>query len=147
MSPSNDTPAPAASATPATPATPATIGNNNNRSGSNNNNNRSGNRSGNNNRNNNSRRNNNATVVQSTDGAAFEGGCPDISAVVGLRTEKITKKVPFSVFVEKFADFVMIDFKHASDIELCIRYMSDPLEDFALKYKPVPLMEENPSFD
>ena len=62
------------------------------------------------------RRTEGSSTVQGSDGSTFEGGCPEIGAVVGLRTEKITKKVPFSVFVEKLVDYVITTFKHASDI-------------------------------
>ena len=49
----------------------------------------------------NNRKNSSAVTIQSTDGASFEGSCSEIGAVMGLRTEKITQKVPFSIFVEK----------------------------------------------
>ena len=93
------------------------------------------------------RRTEGSSTVQGSDGSTFEGGCPEIGAVVGLRTEKITKKVPFSVFVEKLADYVITTFKHAADIEQSIRCMVDPFEDFTDTHKPPPLMVENPSFD
>jgi len=55
-------------------------------------------------RNNNRSSNSSSTTVQSTYGTSFEGPCPEIGAVLGLRSEKITKKVPFSVFVEKLGN-------------------------------------------
>ena len=136
--PSEDT----ATATPAPPAQSGGGGNSNSNSNSNSRRNRNGNS-----RNNNRSNNNSATTVQSTEGSSFEGGCPDVNAVVGLRTEKINKKVPFSVFTERLADYVITELKHASDIELSIRVLADPYQGFVERHKPQPLMFENPSFD
>ena len=96
------------STTPTTPASEPSQAQNNN----NNTNSRRNNRN-----NNNSRSNNNNTTVLSSDAASFEGGCPEINGVVGLRTEKINKKVPFSVFTEILADYVITELRHASDID------------------------------
>ena len=74
-----------------------------------------------NNRNNNNNRSNNNTTVLISDTASFEGGFPETNGVVGLRTEKINKKVPFSMFTEILADCVITELRHASDIELSIR--------------------------
>ena len=96
-----------------TPNTPASETNQTQNSSSNSNNNSR--------RGNINNRSNNNTTVQSSDGALFEGGCPEINGVVGLRTEKINKKVPFSVFTEILADYVITELRHSSDIELSIR--------------------------
>ena len=68
--------------------------------------------------------------VQSSDGTSFEGACPDVGAVIGLRTEKMTKKVPFAIFKEKLADYVIRSIKYGSDIEECIRQLQDPTVGF-----------------
>ena len=102
---------------------------------------RNNNRSG-----NNSKRNRN-TGIQSTEPVSFEGSCPEIGAVAALRTEKMNKKVPFVVFTEKIADYVIINFKYGSDVESTIRDLSDPFTDFAAVHKPPPLLDPDPSFD
>ena len=133
------------SRTPATEDTPAQAGNTpssdaaNNRSSS-------GNRNRNSNRS--SRQSSGTSItVQSTDSSSFEGACPEIGAVAGLRTEKVTKKVPFSVFVEKVADHVITNVKYGSDIEACIRKVQDPFIYFGSRHKPEPLVDgENAPF-
>ncbi len=79
------------------------------------------------------------TVPQCTDGASIEGAFPEIGAVVGLRTEKVTKKVSFSGFVEKVADHVITNVKYGSDYEACIRNVQDPSIDFRSRHEPEPL--------
>ena len=61
--------------------------------------------------------------VQSTDGVSFEGACPEVGAVMGLRTEKFNKNVPFATFKDKFADYVIRSIKYGSYIEKCIRHV------------------------
>ena len=95
----------------------------------------------------NNRQNLSAVTIQSTDGASFEGSCSEIGAVMGLRTEKITKKVPFSIFVEKLGDYIITDIKYGSDIENCVRRMEDPFLNFETKHKPTSLTTQEPSFD
>ena len=77
------------------------------------------------------RSNRGITNVQSTDGATFEGGCPEINVVVGIRTDKISKKVTFSVFTENVADYIITTFKHEADIELSIHLLTNPFDGFA----------------
>jgi len=99
------------------------------------------------NNNNRSRNNNNNNSVQSTESNNFEGSCPEVGAVAALRTEKITKKVPFAVFAEKVADYVITNYKYGSDVESTIRELTDPFSGFSELYKPTPLTDPNPSFD
>ena len=124
--------------------TPATTPSSQQQSRAGNNGNRTGNRST---RGGSNVPNRGSTNVQSTDGTTFEGGCPEINGVVGLRTEKISKKVSFSVFTDNIADYIITTFKHPADIELSVRLLTDPFEGFAESYKPAPLTVEDPSFD
>ena len=62
----------------------------------------------------------NRQAPSGSDPISFEGACPDIGAVLALRSERITKKTDFSVFVENVADYVIANPKYGSDIEQCI---------------------------
>ena len=108
------------------------------------NSNRSSGQSNSNSRGNNRNRNIN---IQSSESVTFEGACPDIGAVAALCTEKINKKVPFAVFAEKVADYVITNYKYRSDVENTIRELTDPFSDFSLLHKPAPLTVAEPSFD
>ena len=57
------------------------------------------------------------------------------------------KKFSFSVFTERVSGCVIVNLKHGSDIEQCVRKLEDPFEDFISEYKPTPLVEAEPSFD
>ena len=88
-----------------------------------------------------------SVTVQGTDSVSFEGACADVGAVMGLRTEKITKKVPFSVFQSKMADYVITTIRYGSDVERTLRYLEDPFEHFVERHKPSPLTMPAPTFD
>ena len=94
-------------------------------------------------------RNNRSTnnIMQSSEGASFEGACPDIGGILGLRSERINKKLPFSVFTEKLADYVGAEIKYGRDLETCIKLMQDPRKGFEERHKPPPLTVEEPTFD
>ena len=51
----------------------------------------------------------------------FEGETPEIGCVLGLRNEKITKKVPFDTFRDKIADFIVKKLDNAMDIMLIVK--------------------------
>ena len=131
------------SANEATTPTTMSVDPNTRQSGSTSNNNTSGR----NNRRGNNRQSRTAVSVQSSDGTSFEGSCPEIGAVLGLRTENINKKVPFSVFTEKLGDYIITNISHGSDIEGCVGNLEDPLENFEAIHKPQPLKVLEPSFD
>ena len=91
--------------------------------------------------------NNRSDVNQSSDSTTFEGACPEIGAVIALRTETIKKREPYAVFTDKLADYVITTMKHGSDVERCIRHLVDPMEGFKEKYEPPPLLDPNPPFN
>jgi len=88
-----------------------------------------------------------SVTAQGTDSESFEGACADVGDVMGLRTEKITKKVPFSVFQSKMTDYVFTTIRYDSDVERTLRYFEDPVKHFADLHKPSPLTKKDPSFD
>ena len=92
-------------------------------------------------------KNSNQIQVQSTNGVSFEEARADIGAVAGLRTEKITNKLPFAIFSGKVADYVISNIKYGSDVETFIHRLEDPSDGFEARHKPAPLMVDNPSFD
>lgn len=110
-------------ATPSTPATdtPATsTGNGSGSSG------RSSMQTGTNNRSGGTssrRRNNNNwngdTIISGTDQDDFEGDTPGLGVVLGLKHQKMTKKVHFDIFRDKLAHYVKQELKNSSDI-FCI---------------------------
>ena len=81
----------------------------------------------------NSRGRNNNNIVQNTDGNNFEGACTDINAVVALRTERMNKKVPYIIFTERVADYVLLEITFGSDLESCIRFLDNPKDGFDKK--------------
>ena len=64
-----------------------------------------------------------------------------------FKDRKVTKKVPFSVFVEKIAGHVITNVKYGIDNEACIRKVQYPFIDFESRHKPEPLVDgENAPF-
>ena len=97
--------------------------------------------------NSNSRSRTSNTSIITSDGVSFEGACPDINGIVALRTEKITKKVPFSIFIERLAEYALSDIEYGSDLENAIRFLQDPTVGFKETHMPPPLHTDTPTFD
>ena len=66
---------------------------------------------------------------------------------MGLRTKKFNKNVPFAIFKDKFADYVIRSIKYGIYIENCIRQLEDPMVGLETKHMPTPLTTETPNFD
>ena len=77
----------------------------------------------------------------------FCGNNPNIGAVLGLKTEKIDKKVSFDVFREKLANYVLVNLKDAEDVMPLIEEQVDPRIDFRTNNKPASLTEEQKKDD
>jgi len=72
----------------------------------------------------------------------FVGDTSDIGAVLGLRNEKISKKVPFDMFREKLANYVIRTLTHPDDVVKIVRKMEDPATGFEKEHMPKDLTDE-----
>ena len=70
------------------------------------------------------------------------GDKPEVGAVLGLRTEYLSKKVSFEVFLEKMTDYVLRELKNAADVVSVVRDMTNPSDDFAKKHMPNDLTDK-----
>ena len=62
---------------------------------------------------------------------SFESHTPDLNGVLGLRTEKVDKKVTFEAFCEKLDTYIMRGVKNGEDVVLVTRGKNiDPLVVF-----------------
>ena len=77
----------------------------------------------------------------------FCGDTPAIVIVLGLRTERVTKKVPFDTFREKLANYVLTTLKNAEDVVELIEEQVDPRASFEENNKPQPLTDEQKEDD
>ena len=87
--------------------------------------------------------NNNATFQgQGSDSSNFEGADPDAGVVLGLRAERIKKKVSFDIFTEKISDYIIWEYDHGRDIKPVFTKLHLPHEAFKRKHKPRALSTE-----
>ena len=102
-----------------------------------------------NNNNNNKKKGNNNGVFQGqgSDSNNFEGADPNAGVVLGLRAERIKKKVPFDVFTEKVWDYIVREYKHGRDIKSVFTKLQLPHEAFKRKHKPKGLSSEEEEDD
>ena len=102
----------------------------------------------NNNYNNKKKSNNNAVFQgQGSDSNNFEGADPDAGVVLGLRAERIKKKVSFDVFTEKISDYIIREYDHGRDIKPVFTKLQLPHEAFKRKHKPKGLSSEEAKDD
>ena len=66
----------------------------------------------------------------------FEGDTPDIGCVLGLRSEKISRKVQFNTFREKLEDYLTKNLTSPMDIMPILKDMKDPYNDFVRDHLP-----------
>ena len=72
----------------------------------------------------------------------FEGDTPEIGCVLGLRSEKMTKKVQFDTFREKLEDYLVKTLTSPMDIMPILKDMVDPYERFVREHLPKDLSAE-----
>jgi len=70
-------------------------------------------------------------------GQAYAGENEDIGYVLAMRSEKFEKKVPFQIFVEKIATYVVSNLKDGGDIQTIFLEMKDPSKTFNESHKPI----------
>ena len=136
MSNDNSTPAVTPSPSGNTGADSGTNNNNstNNNNNSTNNNTYNNNNSGsqNNNRSGTSVRNGSRTttpIIQSVE-RDFEGKTAEIGGVLALKSEKVTKKVPFDTFRDLIVEYLTKVLDKARDVIPIVRDMEDPVPIF-----------------
>ena len=66
----------------------------------------------------------------------FEGKTKDIGAVLGLKTERLTHKVPFDTFREKLAEYVLKELTNARHVIPLVEDMVHPMKQFMVENKP-----------
>jgi hypothetical protein len=89
------------------------------------------------------RSNTRGTPTMNTANRNFEGAEPGVGAVLGLRYEKIDKKVTFEIFREKMSNYIERTMKYGDDVACIIKSYEDPLESFETNNMPSELSEED----
>jgi hypothetical protein len=89
------------------------------------------------------RQNTRGTPTLSTVNRTFEGAEPGVGAVLGLRYEKIDKKVTYEVFREKMSNYIERTMKYGDDVVCIIKEYEDPLEAFESNNMPEELSESD----
>ena len=99
-------------------------------------------------------RNNNGTrgkrgshYVHQSDDKDFLGSEPKVGAVLGLRMERITKKVTMEIFKDKLINYIGREMTRGDDIACIVKDGSDPKPNFDANYKPKDLTDEEEKKD
>jgi hypothetical protein len=82
------------------------------------------------------RQNTRGTPTMSSANKNFEGAEPGVGAVLGLRYEKIDKKVTYEVFREKMSNYIERTMKYGDDVVCLIKDYEDPIESFEMNNMP-----------
>ena len=85
--------------------------------------------------------------MQSTDPPTFAGSCKDIDAILGLKVERVQKKLHYILFIERDSNYAIANYKFDNDIEPVVRNIHNPTQGFEKKYRPISLTTDNHTFD
>ena len=88
--------------------------------------------------------------INPTNAANLEGDCPSLSAVLGLRVERLNKKLPFHQFTEKVYFHAFSTYKDGGDLHPLFFDFDDPLNSLVTKHRPInpePISNEDESID
>ena len=77
------------------------------------------------------------TRPMSINNQTYTGECEDLGYILALRSEKFDKEVPFQVFMEKLATYVVSHLKDGGDIQVIFTDMKVPTKSFNELHKPV----------
>ena len=141
---------PASADTPATNDTTTTTEQtttqqrNNNRNSNSNNQRNNDNRGANRTNNNNNRNNQSAMDVSNKN---FEGAEPEIGCVIGLKYERIDKKVTFEIFREKMCNYIERKIEFGTEISGLVKDYENVLESFKKTNLPSALSDEEAKDD
>ncbi len=73
----------------------------------------------------------------SVNNQSYTGECEDLEYILALHSEKFDKKVPFQVFMEKLATYVVSHLKDGGDVQMIFTEMKDPTKTFNELHKPI----------
>ena len=96
---------------------------------------------------NNNRRNNtnsnriNSNIVQLTNPKTYEGAIKEIGAIMGLKHEKLDKKVHFQIFTDKVSNYIYSSVTNGGDLIPLFSDLEDPIDQFNAKRKPSPMTD------
>ena len=76
-------------------------------------------------------------TINPTNAANFEGDCPTLSAVLGLRVERLNKKLPFHQFIEKVYYHAVSTYKDRGDLHSLFFDLENPLDSLVSTYQPI----------
>ena len=91
-----------------------------------------------------------SNTINPTNAANFEGDCPTLSAVLGLRVERLNKKLPFHQFIEKVYYLVVSTYKDGGDLHPLFFDLESPLDSLVSKHRPIkpePVDKEDETVD
>ena len=91
---------------------------------------------------NNTQRNMNS-VVNPSNPADYEGECKKVGAILGLRSERLHKKVSYEQFIEKLCNYIVQAYADGADIKVLLMKGRDPIEAYEDKLMPSPLSNED----
>ena len=65
-----------------------------------------------------------------TTNKAFEGSEPDIGFVLGMRFEKVDKKVAYNVFCNKFSNYIGRNMNNGNEVVYVVKESKDSMTDY-----------------
>ena len=90
---------------------------------------------------NNTRRNVNSAVNLSNP-ANYKGECEKVGAVLGLRAERLYKKVSYEQFIEKLCNHIVQAYADGADIKVLLVKGRDLIKAYKTKFMLKPLSEQ-----
>ena len=67
----------------------------------------------------------------------YAGESEDLGYILALRSERFDKKVPFQIFMERLATYVVSNLKDGGDIQIIFTELKDPTKSFNELHKPI----------
>ena len=83
------------------------------------------------------------SVVNPSNPADYEGECEKVGAILGLRSERLHKKVSYEQFIEKLCNYIVQAYADGADIKVLLMKGRDPIEAYEDKFMPSPLSNED----
>ena len=68
------------------------------------------------------------SVVNPSNPADYEGECEKVGAILGLRLERLHKKVSYEQFIEKLCNYIVQVYADGADIKVLLMKGRDPIE-------------------
>ena len=83
-------------------------------------------------------------MTVNTSNKSFEGAEPEIGCVLGLRFEKVYKKVAYDVFCNNFANYIGRTMKYGNKIVCAVKEYKYPMNDYEEITCPKTFPQERP---